>query len=196
MTKPPVLDLDDEALHLVLQLAHVARPVVGLEELHRLLREARRGLAELGRVALEEVLGEERDVLAALAQRRHADGEDLEAVVEVLAEAPLGDLLLEVAVRRRDDAHVDALLLRRADRRGSPPPAARAGASHWSESGISVTSSRKSVPPSAISKSPFLSSCAPVKLPFLWPKSSLSSRFSGIAAQFWLTKSLSRRRER
>ena len=41
------------------------------------------------------------------------------------------------------------------------------------------------MPPSAISKRPFLSSCAPVKLPFLCPNSSLSSRFSGIAAQFW-----------
>ena len=46
------------------------------------------------------------------------------------------------------------------------------------------------MPPSAISKRPFLSSCAPVKLPFLWPKSSLSSRFSGIAAQFWLDEEL------
>jgi hypothetical protein len=42
------VDLDDEALHLVLELAHVARPVVALQELHRLLREAARGLAELG----------------------------------------------------------------------------------------------------------------------------------------------------
>ena len=42
VTNAAGVDLDDEALHLVLQLAHVARPVVALEELHRLLREARR----------------------------------------------------------------------------------------------------------------------------------------------------------
>jgi hypothetical protein len=35
------------------------------------------------------------------------DGHDVEAVVEVLAEAPGGDLLLEVAVGRGDEAHVD-----------------------------------------------------------------------------------------
>jgi hypothetical protein len=66
----------------------------------------------------------------------------------------------------------------------------------WRDSGISVTSSRNSVPPSAISKSPFFSSCAPVNAPFLCPNSSLSSRFSGTAAQLAATKSLSRRRER
>ena len=49
---------------------------------------------------------EERNVLRALAQRRHADREDGEAVVEVAAEAPLADLFAEVAIRRRDDAHV------------------------------------------------------------------------------------------
>ncbi len=44
-----------------------------------------------------------------LAERRHAHADDGEAVVEVVAEAALVDLALEVAVRRRDDAHVDAL---------------------------------------------------------------------------------------
>jgi hypothetical protein len=37
-----------------------------------------------------------------------------------------------------------------------------------------------------------LSSVAPVNAPFLCPKSSLSSRFSGSAAQFCATNSLSR----
>ncbi len=42
-----------------------------------------------------------------LAQRRHVDRDHGEAEVEILAEVPLLDLLLEVLVRRRDDAHVD-----------------------------------------------------------------------------------------
>jgi hypothetical protein len=45
------VELDHQPLHLVLQLAHVAGPVVGHHELHRLLREAAHGLAQLGRVA-------------------------------------------------------------------------------------------------------------------------------------------------
>jgi DNA-binding response OmpR family regulator len=52
-----------------------------------------------------------------------------------------------------------------------------------SSSGISPISSRNSVPPSASSNRPGLSRSAPVNAPFSWPNSSLSSRFSGIAAQ-------------
>ena len=44
------------------------------------------------------------------------------------------------------------------------------------------------VPPSASSNRPTLSCTAPVKLPFLCPKSSDSSRFSGSAEQLIATK--------
>ena len=57
--------------------------------------------------AAEEVVREHEDVAAALAQRRQLDVDDVEAVVEVLAEAALLHLGGEVAVRRGDDAHVD-----------------------------------------------------------------------------------------
>jgi len=57
--------------------------------------------------------------------------------------------------------------------------------------GISVISSRKRVPLSAISKRPNFLATAPVKAPFSCPNSSLSRRFSGRAAQFTGTKGLS-----
>ena len=44
-----------------------------------------------------------------VAQRREVDLDDAQPVVEVLAESPLGDELLQVAVRRRDDPDVDLL---------------------------------------------------------------------------------------
>jgi hypothetical protein len=53
------------------------------------------------------VLGEREHVLAAVAQRGQFDGDDREAVVEVFAEAPLPDGLLEVDVGGGDDTHVD-----------------------------------------------------------------------------------------
>ena len=56
--------------------------------------------------------------------------------------------------------------------------------------GISPISSRKSVPPSASSKSPVLSSEASVNDPRTWPNNSLSKRFSGMAPQFTATKDL------
>src|SRR5690606_6971071 len=81
-----LVELDDEPLHLVLELAHVARPLVGAQELHGLLAEAADTAPELVGVALHEVPREERDVLAPLAERRYAEREDLEPVEEVLTE--------------------------------------------------------------------------------------------------------------
>ena len=49
-----------------------------------------------------------RDVFLALAQRRHRARHDVQPVEQILAEAPGGDLALEIFVGRRDDAHVDA----------------------------------------------------------------------------------------
>ena len=63
-----------------------------------------------------------------------------------------------------------------------------------SSSGMSPTSSRNSVPWSASSKRPIFCAMAPVKAPRSWPKSSVSSKPVGIAAQLILTKVRSRRR--
>ena len=62
------------------------------------------------------MLGEDADVLAALAQRRHVERDDVEPVVEVLAEALLLHHMAEVLVRRGDDADVHA------DRLGGAEP--------------------------------------------------------------------------
>ena len=60
------------------------------------------------RVVGEEVLGQERDVLGALAQRRQGDGDHVQAVVEVLAEGALLHQAVEVGVGGGDDPHVGA----------------------------------------------------------------------------------------
>ena len=59
---------------------------------------------------------------------------------------------------------------------------------------ISAISSRNSVPRSASSKQPARRSVAPVKAPFSWPKISLSSSVSGIAAQLIATNGCGRAR--
>ncbi|MDP9891697.1 hypothetical protein J2W32_001916 [Variovorax boronicumulans] len=63
-----------------------------------------------------------------------------------------------------------------------------------SSSGISVTSSRNSVPPCARSKKPWCWRSAPVKLPHSWPKISLSIRLGDSAPQFTARNGCSRRR--
>ena len=55
---------------------------------------------------VKEVLDQRRDVLAALAERRQVDADDVEAVKEVFPEAARFLLLLQRLVRGRDHAHV------------------------------------------------------------------------------------------
>ena len=54
----------------------------------------------------QEVVGEQRDVLAPLAQRRQRNRDDVQAVIQVLAELAFGDELLEIALGAGDGAHV------------------------------------------------------------------------------------------
>lgn len=56
--------------------------------------------------AVQEVAHEIGNVLRALAQGRQADRHDVQAEEQILAEEALVDELAQVAVRRRDDAHV------------------------------------------------------------------------------------------
>ena len=122
-----------------------------------------------------------------------AQREDAQPVVEVLAEAPLA----------RSPAAGP-----RAWRPGSARPPARCGrcpparsvlscstrsSLACSSSGSSPISSRSSVPPLAIWKRPARSRLAPVKAPFTWPNSSLSSSPAGMAAQLMVTKGWSAR---
>src|SRR5207247_1556042 len=62
-----------------------------------------------------EVAREDGHVPAAAAQRRQLDAPDGEAEEEIVAEATRLDLAVEVAARRRDDPHVDALPVVRPD---------------------------------------------------------------------------------
>src|SRR5271163_552238 len=56
---------------------------------------------------VQQPLRERQNILAAFAQRRHAQGDDVEAVVEILAKMVRGNFGLEVAIRRRDYSRVD-----------------------------------------------------------------------------------------
>jgi hypothetical protein len=76
---------------------------VRLERRQDVRRDADPAVGLLG-VALELPLDEQRNVAPALAQRRDAELEHAQPVVEVEPEAPLRDGLLQIAVRRGDDA--------------------------------------------------------------------------------------------
>ena len=48
-------------------------------------------------------------------ERRHLNRKHIEAIKEVFAEAPIGDSRFQVAIRSRDDTHVDMDRLHSAD---------------------------------------------------------------------------------
>src|SRR5271156_1317077 len=56
---------------------------------------------------VQEPLRERQNIFAALTQGRDAQGDDVEAVVEILAEMMRGNFGLEVAIRRRDYSRID-----------------------------------------------------------------------------------------
>src|SRR5206468_8669965 len=94
------------ALDLVLQLADVSRPRIAAEELERLHPHRGHGAARPPAGLAQEVVGEGGDVLNPLAKGREADREDVEAVVEVAAEATGGHIGLEIGVGGGYDADV------------------------------------------------------------------------------------------
>ena len=59
-----------------------------------------------GRVACEEMLDERWQICTAVAQRRNADADDVEPIVEILPEAFLPDGGGKILVRRGDEARV------------------------------------------------------------------------------------------
>src|SRR5205807_9589019 len=77
----------DGAENRVLELAHVPRPAIGGEQRQRLARDAADAFALFGGEAGEKMAHQFRDILGPLAQRRDRDGEDVQPVKKVLAEA-------------------------------------------------------------------------------------------------------------
>ena len=76
--------------------------------MHGLVRELLDALVVLLVVRAQEVLDEQRDRVDPFPERGDVDGDDVQAVVEVLAELALSDRLLEVPVRRCDDPGIDS----------------------------------------------------------------------------------------
>ena len=99
---------DHRALDEVFQLADVSRPVIRRQRLHRLGRDRVDALVHAPRKLLREVTHERRDVFLAIAERGIHDRKDVQAVVEIAPEFPVGHHPRQVAVGRGDQPDVDA----------------------------------------------------------------------------------------
>ena len=111
--EPLFVGQQHRALDDIPQLADVARPPVGLERGIRRRARPLHAFAELAVEAVDEIFDEQRHILRMRAQRRDGNRQDVEPVVQVAAEPPFRHFLLEVAIRRRDDPHVDPDIVRR-----------------------------------------------------------------------------------
>ena len=103
----------------------------------------------------QEVADQQGDVVEPVAQGRQVDGDDVQAVVQVLAEAAAASIsLLQVPVGGRDDAHVDVphLVLAHAAELPLLQDAQQLGLDF--AGCMSPISSRNRVPPLASSKQP------------------------------------------
>ena len=97
----------DRTLDRVLELAHVPRPVILREGIHRRRREALDFALVFLTVDAQEMRRQEGYVVTAITQRRHLDRDDVEAVIEILAEVPLLDLLPKICVGCRHQPGID-----------------------------------------------------------------------------------------
>ena len=122
---------------------------------------------------------EQRDVFAACAQRRQVDRDDVEAVVEVFAEAALADGLAKVDVGGGDDADVDLDLVDSAEVHEALvlEDAQDLGLGVQAHVADFVEEERAAV---GDFEEPFLAAMAEVKAPLTWPKRVDSSRSVGM----------------
>ena len=95
---------DQGPLEHVAQLTDIAGPFVTAQCLNRLSRQCRRGGSELA----EKASRKRQNIVAPLAERRKANVEDVQTVIEIRTEFPLRHRIVQIAIGGGDDANVNA----------------------------------------------------------------------------------------
>ena len=98
---------DDDALDDIAELADVPGPFVGLQRDHRIGRDLGRGHTAIGGVMRDEMRDQRRDILTPFGEWRDLNRDDVESVIEILAETAFRNLVRQVTRGRRDDADID-----------------------------------------------------------------------------------------
>src|SRR5438874_12014584 len=104
------LDEHDGMFDDVLQLAHVPVPRICSQRAHGTVAKlGYRALvvAMLLPVIAQEVIGEQRNVFRTLLEARYVDRDDAQPIVQIFTQCARFDGVLWIAIRRRDEAHVD-----------------------------------------------------------------------------------------
>ena len=101
---------DHRSLDDIAQLSNVSRPRVSSEGIQAISANTLDSLLVFPVEFLDEVRDEQRQILEPVAQRRQLDGVNVETVVEVLAQSPLADRLMQRTIGCGEDSHVDRQL--------------------------------------------------------------------------------------
>ena len=107
---------DHRLHHAVLELSYIAGPRIPQQRLFGLCSQPDAFLV-LDHKALEEVARQMENVVRPLAQGRHVEWHNVEAMVEILSKATGFDLRSEIAVRRCENPHIDSRRASAAHRR-------------------------------------------------------------------------------
>ncbi|MPN23133.1 hypothetical protein SDC9_170519 [bioreactor metagenome] len=107
---------DQYPLDHIAQLAHISRPGIAHKDLLHLLRQFGDRFVHPLRAVAEEIRGQLKDVLSALAQRGQLYRYHRYPEIEVPAEALFFDLFLKVEAGGADELEADLLLLRASER--------------------------------------------------------------------------------
>ena len=91
----------------VFKFTDIAGPRVTEKHIHSPIRNPQGAASEGGDEVIEEMVDQKRDVRTAFAQGRHVESEDVQAIVEILAEGVLTDGVFKIAVRGGEHPHVD-----------------------------------------------------------------------------------------
>src|SRR5436309_9974703 len=99
----------------ILEFAHIAGPVVALELLQRFIGNMVELPSHRCIQARKKMIGQKRNIVAAVAQRRKLERNDADAVKQIFAELILGDHLGQIPIRGGNDSNIDRDLLSTSD---------------------------------------------------------------------------------
>ena len=105
----------NRALVRVLELAHVARPVILLERRDHVVVHRFDRLGVPCRMFVSEPFHEHWNILDAFAKRGYGNRDHVQAIVQIVLEPTLVHELTQIAVRRSDDTNIDAFCPFRAE---------------------------------------------------------------------------------
>src|SRR5712664_556683 len=105
---------DHRALNNIFEFAHIAGPIVIHQKLQRGRGEVAQRLVVFLAIALEEVSEQRGHVFATVAQRRQPEVDDVQAMIQIFAEAPFAYEHQQFHVGGGDDAHINLNLFRAA----------------------------------------------------------------------------------